>query len=206
MRPPRARRAGPRRSRRRVERRAPRGPRRPRRSRSGCRRRARSSGNGELRARECRSVVPQQTCTLPDRREDRMNQQQHEDRRRLRRVPGGHRGSSPTTTRTRRWSRSSGPARSSPRRGRCGRRSRARTSGRAGSRRRSEEFQAAVDIDPVNDYAHYGARRCAGSGPGDRTGARGHLRLATVMRPDNADYRPRSPSAADVDARAPTPR
>ena len=25
------------------------------------------------------------------------------------------------------------------------------------------EFRAALDLEPVNDYAHYGARRCAGS-------------------------------------------
>jgi Flp pilus assembly protein TadD len=49
------------------------------------------------------------------------------------------------------------------------------------------EFQAAVDIDPVNDYARYGLGVCR-LRAGDRTGARGHLRLATVMRPDNADY------------------
>jgi Flp pilus assembly protein TadD len=51
-----------------------------------------------------------------------------------------------------------------------------------------EEFQAAVDIDPVNDYAHYGLGLCR-LRAGDRARARGHLRLATVMRPDNVDYK-----------------
>ena len=50
------------------------------------------------------------------------------------------------------------------------------------------EFQAAVDIDPVNDYAHYGIGVCR-LRQGDVTRARGHLRIATVMRPDNVDYR-----------------
>ncbi|MGQ0824798.1 MAG: tetratricopeptide repeat protein [Actinomycetota bacterium] len=50
-----------------------------------------------------------------------------------------------------------------------------------------EEFQAAVDIDPVNDYAHFGLGLCR-LRAGDRNRARGHLRLASVMRPDNPDY------------------
>ena len=49
------------------------------------------------------------------------------------------------------------------------------------------EFQAAVDIDPVNDYAHYGLGVCR-LRVGNRAGARGPLKLATVMRPDNAHY------------------
>jgi Flp pilus assembly protein TadD len=51
-----------------------------------------------------------------------------------------------------------------------------------------EEFLAALDIEPVNDYAHFGIGLCR-LRAGDRTGARGHLRQAAVMRPDNADYR-----------------
>ena len=51
-----------------------------------------------------------------------------------------------------------------------------------------QEFAAALDIEPVNDYAQYGIGLCRWRA-GDRTRARGHLRLATVMRPDNADYR-----------------
>jgi Tfp pilus assembly protein PilF len=50
------------------------------------------------------------------------------------------------------------------------------------------EFQAAVEIDPVNDYAHYGIGVCR-LRAGDLASARGHLKLATVMRPDNDDYR-----------------
>jgi Flp pilus assembly protein TadD len=49
------------------------------------------------------------------------------------------------------------------------------------------EFRAALDLEPVNDYAHYGLGLCR-LRAGDRTGARAHLRLAAVMRPDNADY------------------
>ena len=50
------------------------------------------------------------------------------------------------------------------------------------------EFRAALDLEPVNDYAHYGVGLCR-LRAGDRAGARAHLRLAAVMRPDNADYR-----------------
>lgn len=50
-----------------------------------------------------------------------------------------------------------------------------------------EEFLAALDLEPVNDYAHFGIGLCR-LRAGDRTGARGHLRQAAVMRPDNADY------------------
>ena len=49
------------------------------------------------------------------------------------------------------------------------------------------EFRAALDLEPVNDYAHYGLGLCR-LRAGDRAGARAHLRLAIVMRPDNADY------------------
>jgi Flp pilus assembly protein TadD len=51
-----------------------------------------------------------------------------------------------------------------------------------------EEFAAAVDIDPVNDYAHFGLG-LALLKQGDRLGARRHLKLAVAMRPDQADYR-----------------
>jgi Flp pilus assembly protein TadD len=59
-----------------------------------------------------------------------------------------------------------------------------------------EEFHAAVEIDPVNDYAHYGLGLCR-LRAGDRTRARGHLRLAAVMRPDNDDYRRALAEATD---------
>ena len=51
-----------------------------------------------------------------------------------------------------------------------------------------EEFAAALEIEPVNDYAHFGIGLCR-LRAGDRAAARGHLRQATVMRPENADYR-----------------
>jgi len=51
-----------------------------------------------------------------------------------------------------------------------------------------EEFVAALELEPVNDYAHFGIGLCR-LRAGDRTGARGHLRQAAVMRPENADYR-----------------
>jgi Flp pilus assembly protein TadD len=51
-----------------------------------------------------------------------------------------------------------------------------------------EEFNATLDIEPVNDYAQFGVGLCR-MRAGDRARARGHLRLAAVMRPDNADYR-----------------
>ena len=50
------------------------------------------------------------------------------------------------------------------------------------------EFLAALDIEPVNDYAHFGVGVCR-LRTGDRRGARGHLRQAAIMRPDNPDYR-----------------
>ncbi len=55
----------------------------------------------------------------------------------------------------------------------------------AGARR---EFAKAVDIDPVNDYAHFGlALSCAKTG--QRTRAIAHLKLAIAMRPGVDAYR-----------------
>jgi Flp pilus assembly protein TadD len=51
-----------------------------------------------------------------------------------------------------------------------------------------EEFARAVEIDPVNDYAHFGLGLCL-MRQGDRLGARRHLKLAVAMRPEQADYR-----------------
>jgi Flp pilus assembly protein TadD len=68
------------------------------------------------------------------------------------------------------------------------------TSGRFGNAER--EFRAALDLEPVNDYAHYGLALCR-LRAGDRTGARAHLRLAIVMRPDNADYQQALDEAGD---------
>jgi Flp pilus assembly protein TadD len=49
------------------------------------------------------------------------------------------------------------------------------------------EFARAVEIDPVNDYAHFGLGLCL-LRTGDRVGARRHLRLAVAMRPQ-PEYR-----------------
>lgn len=65
-----------------------------------------------------------------------------------------------------------------------------------------KEFIATLDIEPVNDYAQYGAGLCRLKA-GDRAKARGHLRLATVMRPDNADYQ--AALAKVIDAEPGTP-
>jgi Flp pilus assembly protein TadD len=51
-----------------------------------------------------------------------------------------------------------------------------------------QEFRAALDIDPVNDYAYFGVGVCR-LRAGDPLGARRHLHLAAAMRPDNDDYR-----------------
>ena len=61
-----------------------------------------------------------------------------------------------------------------------------------------QEFIATLDIEPVNDYAQYGVGLCR-LRAGDRDRARGHLRLATVMRPDNADYRAALEQVVDLD-------
>lgn len=59
-------------------------------------------------------------------------------------------------------------------------------SGRAARARR--EFAKAVQIDPANDYAHFGlALSCARTGQRDR--AIGHLKLAIAMRPGVEEYR-----------------
>lgn len=50
------------------------------------------------------------------------------------------------------------------------------------------EFQKALEIDPANDYAHYGVGRCL-LHAGDRVGARRHLKMAVAMRPESEDYR-----------------
>jgi Flp pilus assembly protein TadD len=58
-------------------------------------------------------------------------------------------------------------------------------SGRAARARR--EFAKAVQIDPVNDYAHFGlALSCARTG--QRTRAIAHLKLAIAMRPTAEEY------------------
>jgi Tfp pilus assembly protein PilF len=51
-----------------------------------------------------------------------------------------------------------------------------------------EEFEKVVELDPVNDYAHFGLGLCL-LRRGERDAARGHLKLATIMRPDAEEYR-----------------
>lgn len=58
-------------------------------------------------------------------------------------------------------------------------------SGRPSRARR--EFAKAVQIDPVNDYAHFGlALACERTG--ERARALGHLKLAVAMRPGHGTY------------------
>ena len=49
------------------------------------------------------------------------------------------------------------------------------------------EFEKVLELDPVNDYAHFGLGLCL-LRSGDRDGARGHLKIATMMRPDDENY------------------
>src|SRR5947208_14168450 len=54
--------------------------------------------------------------------------------------------------------------------------------------RARREFAKALQIDPVNDYAHFGlALSCAKTG--QRTRAIAHLKLALAMRPGVEEYR-----------------
>lgn len=50
-----------------------------------------------------------------------------------------------------------------------------------------DEFTTALDMSPVNDYAHFGAGLSLGR-LGRLHEAIGHLKLACVMRPGNDDY------------------
>jgi tetratricopeptide (TPR) repeat protein len=65
------------------------------------------------------------------------------------------------------------------------------------------EFAEAIEIDPTNDYAHFGLALCLARG-GERTRALGHLRLAIAMRPGNPAYR-RALSRVEHQAAAPPP-
>jgi Flp pilus assembly protein TadD len=49
------------------------------------------------------------------------------------------------------------------------------------------EFEKVLELDPSNDYAHFGVGMCL-LRKGDRAGARGHLKMATIMRPDDEAY------------------
>lgn len=49
------------------------------------------------------------------------------------------------------------------------------------------EFEKVLELDPVNDYAHFGLGMCL-LRKGDRAAARGHLKMATIMRPEEEAY------------------
>jgi tetratricopeptide (TPR) repeat protein len=53
--------------------------------------------------------------------------------------------------------------------------------------RARREFAKAVQLNPADDYAHF-ARALAGERTGQRHRARGHAKLAAVLRPGNDDY------------------
>ena len=50
------------------------------------------------------------------------------------------------------------------------------------------EFTMVLELDPVNDYAHFGLGLCA-LRTGDIEAARRNLRLAVAMKPESDDYR-----------------
>lgn len=58
------------------------------------------------------------------------------------------------------------------------------------------EFTRAVELDPVNDYAHFGLGLCL-LRVGDRPGACRHLKLAVAMRPLD-EYRTALAQASDA--------
>lgn len=49
------------------------------------------------------------------------------------------------------------------------------------------EFEAAAELDPANDYAHFGLALCF-ERMGDLGRARGHAKMAVVMRPEVEAY------------------
>lgn len=54
--------------------------------------------------------------------------------------------------------------------------------------RAAEEFARVLELDPSNDYAHFGLGLCQ-LATGNRAQALGHLKIALAMRPDREDYR-----------------
>jgi tetratricopeptide (TPR) repeat protein len=52
----------------------------------------------------------------------------------------------------------------------------------------AERFAAIVDADPLAHYAHFGLG-LSRARLGDAQGARRHLRMAVVLKPDSDDYR-----------------
>jgi Flp pilus assembly protein TadD len=53
------------------------------------------------------------------------------------------------------------------------------------------EFRAMVDISPADDYAHYGLARALEK-LGRKDEARGHMKLASSLRPGSEDYAERA--------------
>ena len=49
------------------------------------------------------------------------------------------------------------------------------------------EFETAIEIDPTNDYAHFGLALCL-ERSGEIDSARGHVKLALAMRPQDENY------------------
>ena len=62
------------------------------------------------------------------------------------------------------------------------------------------EFAQALEIDPSNDYAHFGLGLCLARS-GKRARAVGHLRLAVAMRPEVDSYRQALDRLQRTDAR-----
>src|SRR5438876_12419818 len=54
-----------------------------------------------------------------------------------------------------------------------------------------QEFRAMLELSPTDDYAHYALGRCLEK-QGKDAEANGHYKLASSLRPGNADYRARS--------------
>ena len=52
------------------------------------------------------------------------------------------------------------------------------------------EFRTALELSPVNDYAHYALGRCLEM-QGKQAEAQGHYKLASSLRPDSKQYRAR---------------
>lgn len=50
-----------------------------------------------------------------------------------------------------------------------------------------EHFEKAIEIDPTNDYAHFGLGLCLVK-QGDIARAAGHIKIALAMKPDNTTY------------------
>lgn len=50
------------------------------------------------------------------------------------------------------------------------------------------EFRAVIELQPVDDYAHFALGRCLEK-QGRRDEAAGHYRLATCLKPASRDYR-----------------